>query len=588
MFHHFPGEDAIGPNCLVRSTNFVYSDETDPDNKRNPIYTFLQSISQIGYRRNNSGYDQRSMPPLEFKYTEPIVQSTVVDVDPEGLENLPIGLDGSTYRWTDLYGEGIPGILTEQAGSWYYKRNLSPIPQKMIDGEEQVKPRFAPLEVVSLKPNALLSDGAQIMDLASNGEPDVVIMDGSFPGYFKYDGAGGWRPYRPFTTNLNRDLRGPNIRFIDLDGDGQLDLLITEDNVFIWHASQGEDGFGPARHVIQLLDEEKSPRIVDEDKGEFIYLADLSGDGLTDLLRIRNSEVCYWPNLGYGRFGAKITMDRSPLFDNPDQFNQKRIRLADIDGSGTTDIIYLHRDGIRLYFNESGNSWSQPQLLDVFPKIDDLASIVPVDLLGNGTACLVWSSPIPGDAQRPMRFVNLMGGQKPHLLVKTINNLGAETCVDYAPSTKFYLMDKHDGNPWVTRLPFPVQVVEKITIRDTWRGTEFTIRYSYHHGFFDSTEREFRGFGRVEQVDVESYGTFSKGNASSPYITDNKNLYQPPVKTITWFHTGAFLDRDEILNQFQSEYFPYRQQKDGAIIDPDYLFSERIMPEPDLPSDDPQ
>ena len=58
-------------------------------------------------------------------------------------------------------------------------------------------------------------------------------------------------------------------------------------------------------------------------------------------MRIRNGEVCYWPNLGYGRFGAKVTMDDAPWFDAPDQFDQRRIRLADIDGSGTTDIIYL-------------------------------------------------------------------------------------------------------------------------------------------------------------------------------------------------------------------------------------------------------
>ena len=75
-------------------------------------------------------------------------------------------------------------------------------------------------------------------------------------------------------------------------------------------------------------------------------------------MRIRNGEVCYWPNLGYGRFGAKVTMDNAPWFDHPDQFDHKRIRLADIDGTGTTDIIYLHRDGVRLYFNQSGNSWS--------------------------------------------------------------------------------------------------------------------------------------------------------------------------------------------------------------------------------------
>ena len=45
--------------------------------------------------------------------------------------------------------------------------------------------------------------------------------------------------------------------------------------------------------------------------------------------------------------------------------DQKRIRLADIDGSGTTDIIYLGRDSISFWFNQSGNSWSETHRLGV-------------------------------------------------------------------------------------------------------------------------------------------------------------------------------------------------------------------------------
>ena len=85
------------------------------------------------------------------------MQELVEEVDPASLENLPIGLDGSTYRWTDLHGEGIPGILTEQAGAWFYKRNLSPIPSKLTDGSEAVRANFAPLETVALKPNVALA-----------------------------------------------------------------------------------------------------------------------------------------------------------------------------------------------------------------------------------------------------------------------------------------------------------------------------------------------------------------------------------------------------------------------------------------------
>jgi hypothetical protein len=44
------------------------------------------------------------------------------------------------------------------------------------------------------------------------------------------------------------------------------------------------------------------------DRDGSIFLADMSGDGLTDVVRIRHSEVCYWPNLGHGRFGLRVTL----------------------------------------------------------------------------------------------------------------------------------------------------------------------------------------------------------------------------------------------------------------------------------------
>jgi RHS repeat-associated protein len=578
MFHHFPDDDGVGDNCLVRSTDFTYSHEQDPHSARNPIYTFLLAVTQTGYRRQGDGYLKRSLPPVEFEYTQPEVQDAVEEIDASSLENLPAGVDGAAYQWTDLHGEGIPGILTEQADAWFYKRNLSPI----SDGQVE----FAPLERVATKPNFALGGGAQFMDLAGDGQPDLVVFDSPMPGLYEHDTEEGWNAFQPFTSRLNRNTRDPNLKFVDLDGDGHADVLLTEDNAFVWHASLAEAGFGPARRVRQALDEEIGPRLVFADGTQSIYLADFSGDGLTDLVRIRNGEVCYWPNLGYGNFGAKVTMDHAPDFDHPDQFNHRRIRLADIDGTGTTDIIYLHRDGVRLYFNQSGNGWSEPQILRVFPRVDDLVSIVPADLLGNGTACLVWSSPILNDKSLPLRYVNLMGGQKPHLLVRNVNNLGAETRVRYAPSTKFYLQDKRDGKPWITRLPFPVHVVEYVETCDHISRNRFVTRYAYHHGYFDGEQREFRGFGMVEQWDTEEYATI-EGNEDFLASTNfAESSHMPPVHTKTWFHTGIFMGRNHVSDFFaglldrhdRGEYY-----REPAWRDDDEEAARRLLQDTILP-----
>lgn len=39
------------------------------------------------------------------------------------------------------------------------------------------------------------------------------------------------------SLSLNRDTCNPNPGCVDLDGDGHADVLITEDDAFVWHVS---------------------------------------------------------------------------------------------------------------------------------------------------------------------------------------------------------------------------------------------------------------------------------------------------------------------------------------------------------------
>ncbi len=164
----FPGTEGSGVGVDFASStrpDLTYSHDLAPADPRNPIYSFLRRATQTGYRRNGAGYDRRSRPFTSFDYTEPVLGKIVETVDRDSVENLPMGLDGSVYRWVDLHGEGIPGILTEQAEAWFYKRNLSPLPERSSEGPPRVKATFAPLGVVAQKPNASLSSGAEFMDL---------------------------------------------------------------------------------------------------------------------------------------------------------------------------------------------------------------------------------------------------------------------------------------------------------------------------------------------------------------------------------------------------------------------------------------
>ncbi len=568
MFHRFP---ELGPApYLVRSTEFQF-DQT-------PLASFITSATQSGYiRRDDGSYLKRSVPPVEFSYSAALIEQKVRELDPESADNLPAGIDGINYQWIDLDGDGVAGILSEQANGWFYKRNLSPKTIAIEDNVRHTVAKFAPVESVASRPSfgGIMGGGAQFLDLEGDGRPDLAEFTGLTPGFFEHEENGEWAPHRTFTSLPQINWGDPNLKFVDLTGDGHADILISEESVFTWYPSLAEAGFDEGEKTYQPLDDEHGPRLVFADERQTIFLADLSGDGLTDLVRIRNGEVCYWPNLGYGRFGNKVTMDHPPWFDRPDQFEQARIRLADIDGSGTTDIIYLHGEGVRIYFNRSGNSWSEANHLNVFPKTDNLASAVAVDLLGNGTACLVWSSPLPADAKRSMLYVDLMGGRKPHLMISSKNNLGAETVLHYAPSTKFYLQDKYQGKPWATKLPFPVQVVERVETFDRISGNHFVTRFAYHHGYFDGPEREFRGFGMVEQWDTDAFH-----QPEFPATNTDARFELPAVYTKTWFHTGAYFAGHEISRHLAREYFGAPQDQVAfQVWARDNLLDDTVLPD---------
>ncbi len=555
VFHCF--DELNHSPYLTKSLQLFYDDNLTlvSTNRKIDGFSFLVNARQNGHLWNSATntYKTKFLPEIEIKYQQHEWNTEIKSVTPDNLANLPVGLGDKRYLWIDLFNEGISGILTEQAGAWYYKTNLG-------------NAKFSNAQPVASTPSfSGLGKNLAIQEIEGNGIKYLVQLDNEPKGFFKFSEEDSWESMRTFDTLPN--IEGTNMRALDLNADGKADLLISNENSFQLYEGLGEKGFKIGQKVFKEIDEEKGPAILFEDREQCIFLADMSGDGLTDIVRIRNGEICYWANLGYGKFGAKVGMDNAPHFDFSDTFNPAYLRLADIDGSGTTDIIYLGKNDFSVWMNLNGNEWTtEPQIINPFPAIHNLSDVSVLDFLGSGTASIVYSSPI---ATEPLQYIDLMGSKKPHVFNGYQNNCGKEVSIEYKPSTFFYLKDKKVGKKWITKLPFVVHCISKVRSEDKIRKTVFTSSYSYSHGYFDFVEREFRGFAKVEQFDTEDFENFKLNDAKNVV---EEQFHQPPVRSVSWFHTGAFLGGKRILHQCQEEYFKNTN------------FAEYNLPEPILPA----
>lgn len=570
-----------------------------------PIASRLLSVTHKRYKLEDGQYSSDVFPSVEFEYTEAKPENKIHIMDPQNVVGSPQGLS-ENYRFIDLDGEALSGVLSDQAGNWYYRRN-------------QGGGNFDPPEAIN-RPSGWtsLDQGGQITTLENDGVPYLVNY-GSLAGYAeRLPDEKSWDDFVAFRKKPNVDLQDPNIRWLDLNGDGKPEICLFYDEVITWYENQGLDGIGAAQNIPIGADARRGPAQVFQNQLESIHTTDMSGDGLSDIVRIRNGDISYWPNLGYGRFGRRVDMASAPVFEPDGSFDTARVRIGDIDGSGVTDILYLSAHDTRYWLNQSGNGWSQPVALQNVPPIDQMSDVGMMDLLGNGTSCLVWSSVAPGEDHAPWRYMQLMTHRdlthvdvsvlddssltsqekldlaaltntlvkssdlradlselgildidllekagakisepvKPYLLKRLNNNMGMETRLSYKPSTWFYLQDRKAGRSWVTRLPFPVHLVDRQEIIDFVSNNRYVSRFSFHHGYYDSTEREFRGFARVDQWDME--GT----NLSGETLFD-----RTPVLTRTWFHTGAHLKGEKISQQLAREYYPTDFSLPDSVIE---------------------
>ncbi|MBS1581381.1 MAG: VCBS repeat-containing protein, partial [Bacteroidetes bacterium] len=536
-----------------------------------------------------------SLPPVEFEYTDfDIARRSLTTVN--GAHLPALGLAHPDMDLVDLDGNGLPDLVQLSAG------------QPIRYWKNRGNGTFDRVRTMRNAPSGLaLGSGAvQLMDADGDGRVDLVMNAPDFAGYYALDHNGEWDvdSFRPYATRPPLDLQSAQAQFIDLSGDGRTDVLINADrficyfqNAPLLDVNRNFDGLQAERRAVgwseaRFVSKAGSDDFPNVNFGDpRIRTADLSGDGLQDIVQIENGRICYWPNLGYGRFGKRRVMRNSPRPGR--DIDPAQLILGDADGDGLTDVILVEHDRITVWINQSGNGFSDPITIHGTPAFTRRDSVRPVDLLGTGTPGLLWSYAL-GDARDRFAYLDLTGGAKPYVMVGMRNNLGARTRVQYGSSVQHYLRDTYGrptasdqqgdftgyAGPWKTTLPFPVQVVDRVEVIDEISQGKLTTRYFYHHGYWDGAEREFRGFGRVDQFDTETFERYHTDDLILDAALTGVSVehYAPPVLAKNWFHLGpvgaANGDWGEL--DLHSEY--WSGDADMLVRDPDMLAMIQGLP----------
>ena len=257
-------------------------------------------------------------------------------------------------------------------------------------------------------------------------------------------------------------------------------------------------------------------RFSDED----VRVGDMNGDGISDIVRIRSGDVRYWPGRGNGFWGTgarddcpagtfgqdrHVAMAASPYYQVAQGGS---LLLDDVNGDGLADLLEVRFDAVDIYINVDGVSWTERHVLfDTPPNPAHAQRVRLVDINGSGTRDIVW-----GDGF-DFKYIDLQRGRRPWLLTRVDNGLGKSIDLEYGTSTEEMLAAERDGNPWERKMPTVVQVVKRVTESDniTVAGRPpgvYVTQYSYRDPVYEGRQREFRGFSSTTTERI--------GDANSP------------------------------------------------------------------------
>ncbi len=420
------------------------------------------------------------------------------------------GIDLKNGRATliDINGDALPDLLDTSNGQHRFYLN-----QMQPDGSQS----FSAPRASHSDTSGFWLEQASVQTLDVNGDGFVDVANALTGQVLCNRGLGDWTtehcPSIEFggvvlhSDDGDADPKG--IRFLDANGDRRIDTLQAgAGSTQLWLRTETGYSQAPAPDALEF----------GFDDGSQLQLADINGDGLLDAAKVDSRLVWYRLHLGSGKFAearsAPLTWkDASEATD----VELELWDLQDLNGDGLDDVVAVVGSRVYVALQHAGEFLP----LDAIGS-SDLGSERPLpfrhadttvlfaDMNGSGTTDVVWVAPDDGSVHVLELFA-----VRPNLLTHISNGLGSVQTVEYgtsvreqacdeasdqAPLASPYCQHRTTGGPWKHRLPQATNLVTA-TEQYTTLNPDLPLRlqYSYHHGFYDGAEKRYRGFAEVEE-----------------------------------------------------------------------------------------
>ncbi|GMV41086.1 MAG: hypothetical protein AMXMBFR64_28020 [Myxococcales bacterium] len=236
--------------------------------------------------------------------------------------------------------------------------------------------------------------GVVAADLNGDGKLDLALSGDGEHGNRILRNAGGTFQDLGTTALPFGDLPGAGVAVADVEGDGDVDLLILGDQAptrLYLNDGSGTFKLSPPNGV--PAGETPGARAA--------ALVDLDGDGRPDAYVATGANDALWRNDGGGRF-----FDLSDVLLPPLPGDGVRVAAADLDLDGSADVLVANRD-------------SGPRLLrnDGTGRLYDYSAKLPASL-GEGACLGIVASDLDGDGDLDL-FISRQGAPSAVLLLKT-------------------------------------------------------------------------------------------------------------------------------------------------------------------------